>query len=245
MPTSKPKYREASAPQLSANQLAQYLLAGPATRKRIVQAARYQSTAVVARYRHAREAIVSCLCDDTRSPAKVAAARAAMETRMSQPTNSSWTVDDLESSIAALDRYAATANQTILHQVRCQPISGSVPPLVIRDLRIKVTPDVILRRKTKDGEAVGALVTAIAKGEKSKTNRQEQARTAALLVWRFAEGFLTGTVERQLCLSYDVFDGSVYAPSANYVTKLKNIEAACEEIMDKWPNVPPPDDYDG
>src|SRR5690348_2093619 len=135
MSTAKPKYKEATHPQVSANQLAQYLLAGPAARKRIVQSARWQSTAVVARYRPARDAIIGCLCDGTRSPTKIAAERLALSQKLSNQGNSSWMNDDLESSILALDRYAAAAGQTILSKVTCKPLNGSVPPLIISDLR--------------------------------------------------------------------------------------------------------------
>ncbi|MFN3945346.1 MAG: hypothetical protein ACK4K7_10490 [Allosphingosinicella sp.] len=242
MPTSKPKYREAAHPQVSANQLAQYLLAGPSARKRIVQSARWQSTAVVARYRLAREAIIGCLCDGTRSPTKVAAERESLIERLGKPGNSSWAKDDIESSILALDRYAASSGQTVLSKVTCKPVPGSVPPLIIADLRVKVTPDVILHQ----GDQVGAMVAMIAKGEKSTKVRTEQARTAAILVWQFAQKHLQkyGEVQRSLCVSYDVFEGTVTPPSANYVTRLKNIQDACEEIAAKWHTVPPPDDLE-
>lgn len=243
---SKPKYKEAQTPQVSANQLAQYLLAGPSARKRIVQAARWQSTAVVARYRLAREAISTCLCDDSRSPSTVAQQRQLLKDKLSNASNSSWTNDDLESSIQALDRYAATAGQTILSKVTCSPIAGSVPPLIISELRVKVTPNVILRQAGPQPKT-GALVAMIAKGEKSSKARKEQARTAAILVWQFAQKHLAkeGEPERSLCLSYDVFEGTVTPPSANYASRLQNIRDACEEIMDKWYKASPPEDFEG
>jgi hypothetical protein len=247
--SSKPKYKEAQTPQVSANQLAQYLQAGPSARKRIVQAARWQSTAIVARYRHAREAITDCLCEDIRSPATVGKARAKLVERLSNAGNSSWTNDDLESSIQALDRYASSVGQSMLGKVRCEPITRSVPPLIISELRVKVTPDAVLHRAMPGSEPdqIGALVAMIAKGESATKARKEQARTAALLVWRFAQKHLAklGTPERSLCVSYDVFVGSVVAPSANYVSKWQNIEDACDEIMDKWHKASPPDDFDG
>lgn len=247
MAPTKPKYREAASPQISANQLAQYLSAGASARKRIVQSARYQSTAVVARYRQAREAIIGCLCDDTRSPTKVAAERAKMAKKLEQSGISSWVKDDLESSILALDRYAEKSNKTELGKLLCQPIPGQTPPLIISGLRVKVTPDAVVRRGNGKDADVGALIAMIAKGEKSSKVRREQARTAALLVWLFAQQHLSkiGPVDRKLCLAYDVFEGEALSSSANYQTKIKNIEDACEEILAKWHTVAPPDDYDG
>ena len=245
---SKPKYKEAQTPQVSANQLSQYLLAGPSARKRIVQAARWQSTAVVARYRLAREAIVSCLCDDTRCHSTVAKHRAEMTNKLGK-SSSSWTNDDLESSILALDRYAAAAGQTILSKLTCTPLIGSVPPLEISGLRVKVTPSVLLKQSAGAGspDRTGAMIAIIAKGEKSGNARKEQARTASILVWQFAQKHLakSGEPERALCLAYDVFEGTVTPPSANYASRLQNIRDACEEILDKWYKATPPEDFDG
>lgn len=244
MPSSKTKYREAKNPQVSANQLSQYLSAGPTARKRIVRDARFQSTAIVTRYKAAREAITSCLCDDTRSPMKVAEYQHKLNVRLSEPGISSWVSEDLELSIKAIERYAATAGQTILSKVLCKPIHGTVPPLLIEGLRVKVTPDVTLHKA--DG-TVGVLVTAIAKGEKSDKARAEQCRTSALLAWLFAQKHLNslGEVSRPLCLSYDVFGGIALSSTANYKTKIQNIHDACEEIMERWNKVTPPEDFDG
>ncbi|KRB82374.1 hypothetical protein ASE00_09915 [Sphingomonas sp. Root710] len=86
----------------------------------------------------------------------------------------------------------------------------------------------------------------IAKGEGSTTKRKEQARTAAVLVWMFAQAHLgkTGIPDRAICFSYDVFDGQLIPAGANITTRIKNIEAACEEIAHAWPNATPPDDLD-
>jgi hypothetical protein len=246
MPTTKPKYRENSQPQLSANQLAQYLTAGASARKRIIRDSRWQPTVIVARYRLAREAIVKCLCDPLQSPSTVAAQKIELEKRLSKPGNSSWTRDDIESSIAALDRYAATVGQTQLPKLQCKGIPGSVPPLVINGLRVKVTPDVTLQQPQPNGAnpKVGAVITMIAKGEKSTTTRKDQARTVATLLWMFAQKHLAnvGDPERQLCFSYDVFDGALIPAPANYLQKIGNIEAACDEIVGGWNNAVPPAD---
>lgn len=249
MPNPKPKYREAPNPQISANQLAQYLTAGPNARKRIIRDARYQSTAIVARYRLAREAIVKCLCDPLQSPNTVAAQKGELEKRLGKPGNTSWTQDDLESSIAALNRYAATIGQTILPKLECKPIPGSVPPLDISGLRVKVTPDIITQRNQPGAGSplVGAVVTMISKGEKSSKTRKDQSRTAATLVWLFAQKQLSkmGEPDRKLCFSYDVFDGALIPTPGNYLNRVNNIEAACEEILSGWPKATPPPDFDG
>ncbi|MBV9882197.1 MAG: hypothetical protein JO276_04235 [Sphingomonadaceae bacterium] len=249
MATSKPKYREATHPQISANQLAQYLTAGPAARKRIIRDARYIPTVIVARYKLAREAIVKCLCDPLQSPTTIAAEKIKLEQKLAKPGNSSWTKDDLESSVAALNRYAATVGQTQLPKLECAEIPGSVPALVISGLRVKVTPDVIVKQNQGTGQnpKVGAVVTMIAKGVNSTNTRKDQARTAATLIWMFAQKHLAnaGDPERKLCFSYDVFDGALIPAPGNYLNRISNIEAACSEILSGWASASPPPDFDG
>lgn len=249
MATPKPKYREVTDPQISANQLALYLTAGPSARKRIIRDARYQSTAVVARYRLAREAIIKCLCDPLQSLSTVASQKIELEKKLAKPGNSSWTKDDLESSIASLNRYAATVNQTQLPKLNCKGLPGSTPPLVIAGLRVKVTPDVTVQQNQPAGESpkVGAVVAMIAKGVSSTAARKDQARTAATLIWMFAQKHLThaGVPERKLCFSYDVFDGALIPAPANYLNRIANIQAACDEILSGWAKATPPPDFDG
>ncbi len=245
---SKPKYREVEEPAISANQLAQYLTATPQGRKRIIRDARWQSTAVVARYKHARSAIAACLCDATKSPSTYANQRAALQERL-DAASPGWAKTDLEASIEALDRYNATLNQTGVNKLDCKALTRSVPPLQIGGLKVRVTPDVTISKddpKSLDSR-VGAVVTSIAKGENSGTRRLEQAKTAAVLVWLFAEKHLatSGTPDRKLCYSFDVFDGALVPAGANISTRINNITAACEEIAHAWSNASPPDDLDG
>jgi hypothetical protein len=244
---SKPKYREVSEPAISANQLAQYLTATPHGRKRIIQSARWQSTAVVTRYKHARSAISNCLCDATKSPSTYAKQRTALQQRL-ESAAAGWAKTDLEASIEALDRYNATLNQTGVNKYDCAAITNVVPALIIGGLRVRVTPDVTIKKddpKALDPR-VGAIVASIAKGENSGSKRLEQARTAAVLVWLFAEKHLsaTGTPDRKLCFSLDVFDGTLMPAGANIATRVNNITAACEEIAHAWSNAAPPDDLD-
>ena len=196
----------------------------------------------------AREAIAKCLCDPLQSPQTVAAQKIELEKRLAKPDNSSWARDDIESSIAALDRFAATVGQTQLPKLQCSGIPGSVPPLVIGGLRVKVTPDVTLQQ-AQPGAAnprVGALITMIAKGEKSSTTRKDQTRTVATLLWLFAQKHLSakGEPDRKLCMAFDVFDGLLIPAPANYLQRINNIEAACDEIVAGWHNATPPADLD-
>lgn len=111
-----------------------------------------------------------------------------------------------------------------------------------------MTPDVTVHRpdKGESGPSIGAIVTMIAKGEGSTAKRKEQAKIAAVLVWMFAQAHLvkSGTPDRSICFSYDVFDGQLIPAGANISMRIKNIEAACEEIAHAWANATPPDDLD-
>jgi hypothetical protein len=171
-----------------------------------------------------------------------------MQERLLKPSLSPWTKDDLESSIKALDKYADKVGQTALSKLECKPINGSTPPLLISGVRVKVTPDVTVHRGGANDEihGVGAVVAMIAKGEGSGKARAEAARYAATLVWLFAQQHLKalGAPDRSLCFSYDVFDGSLVPAGSNYVNRIKNIQAACEEIADRWYSATPPDDLD-
>jgi hypothetical protein len=248
MPSPKPKYKEVAEPSISANQLAQYLVAGPHARKRIITSARWQSTAVVARYKMARSAIAECLCDGAKSPSTAAKHRAAMVEKLDGSNHTAWAKADLEASVEALDRYTSTANSAGLNKLMCKPLVGNLPPLMIAGVRVRVTADALIERDNPKelNPDTGAIVTMIAKGENSGTKRKEQAKTAAVLVWLFAQKHLAsaGQPSPKLCFSYDVFDGALVPAGSNITTRINNINAACEEIALAWPSATPPADLD-
>src|SRR5690242_11286812 len=93
------KYGYNPSPKLSANQLAEYLIATPARRKSILKGAKYPSTVVVARYRTAKKSIQKHLSDKARSHVFFSEAIQQLLTRNDSKDATKWTKNDCRLSI--------------------------------------------------------------------------------------------------------------------------------------------------
>lgn len=248
MASTSKKYGYNPEPRLSANQLAEYLKASSTRRKSIVREAKFPKTAVVTRYRNARQSIVKYLCDDTRSMSALFESMADMKTRAESPTATPWQTEDLLLSVEAVASFQKARNTLGIVKYDCKLALPNQPKLEISGVEISVAADVFAVRCDKDGvERVGAAILLFSKSEASAKGRDELCRVSALLAAMFAEKYLghLGVVDPKMCVAVDVFSGKEHKAPASYVKALENISNSCEEVVLRWAKAEVPADYDG
>jgi len=247
LPDDTPRYRLRPNPQVSANQMAEYLFATPTRRKSIIREARFPKTATVALYDHAREGLVKFLADDTRSLRHLAAVADAMEKRHDRAGASEWTKRDSKLSIEALDTFQRAYNKYGLAKVECRAATGRQPLLDMWPTKVSVHLDVIARIHGPGRDKIGGAVLIFSKGEASSSARIERSRIVAGLIYTFCTRFMAaqGEPDPSLCLSVDVLNGASHRPPGTFARRLKNVEDACDEIAALWRTIHPPADYDG
>lgn len=246
-PLSK-KYRYNAEPRLSANQLAEYLKASSARRKGIIKDAKFPRTAVVAQYRHAREAISKFICSDIRDHKILADVTNALTEKESDEDATGWSRDDARRSLEAIQVFQKSMNAMGVDKLDCRPIAGAQPPLLIGDVTISVSLDATAHRISKGKDMVGGVSFLFSKAaETSGTARADRCKVASVLTMLFAQEHLAylGQADPAICFSFDVMAGKAYPAPKTYKTLLANMEAACEEVALRWAVTPAPDDYDG
>lgn len=168
MTVSKPNFSYRANPQLSANQIAEYLTATPARRKTIVQEARFPKTSQSARYRGARECLVNFLCDGTRSFNHLAKALDHLTKQGAKPMASDWVKEDCQLSIEAIDAFQRSYNRLGFPAVQCSTLGRRIPPLVFGKTKVSVNLDVVTIRKNLGGpDAIGGAIFVFSRGEKT------------------------------------------------------------------------------
>jgi hypothetical protein len=247
--TPSAKYRLNSKPRLSANQLADYLNASSTRRKRVIQDAKFPRTVIVARYDGARDGIADYLCDLARPTSTLVTAIDQMKAK-AEASDSPWTKQDSLLSIEAIESFhsAYGNNKMGVRKIECRPMTASRPPLPIEGVQVSVSLDATTHRKDKDGkDRVGGVILLFSKSETSSNSRADRCKTAAVLALMFAEKHLTsyGKADPKLCFALDIFGGTAHPAPGTYKQKLNNINAACDEIADRWESIEPPPDYDG
>jgi hypothetical protein len=243
------KYRLNAKPRLSANQLADYLNASSIRRKRVIQDAKFPRTPIVARYKAARDGITDYLCDQARPTSTLVSAIDQMKTHAAA-SESPWTKQDSLLSIEAIESFHSGYgnNQMGVRKIECRDVTGSQPLLPIEGVQVSVALDATTHRKDKDGkDRVGGIILLFSKSETSSNDRVDRCKTAAVLALMFAEKHLKplGKADPKLCFALDIFGKKAHPAPSSYKQRLNNINAACDEIADRWDSIEPPEDYDG
>ena len=246
MGVSERKYGYKAAPQVSANQIAEYLLATSTGRKRVIQSARFPKRSVVAQYGKAREGLVNFLGDGSRSLKHLADASDYLTKRRERDGASDWLVRDSNQSLEAIAAFQRAYNRIGVHRFACRSVTSRLPLLDEWATKVSVDLDVTIHVPTEgSGERIGGAILLFSRGEASTNRRIEQSKTVASLVMAFCQRFLSeqGVPDKKLCLAVDVFGGVSHGPQG--VRKMDHIRDACEEIAQRWQAVQPPPDYDG
>jgi hypothetical protein len=240
------KYGYKATPQVSANQMAEYLLATSSGRKRVIQAARFPKRSVVAQYGKAREGLVTFLADGTRNLRHLADATDYLARRGEKADASDWLKRDSRQSVEAIIAFQNAYNRLGVKQLDCRLITSRLPMLDEWPTKISVNVDVEIHVPTIGGrDRIGAAILLFSRGEASSARRIEQSKTIASLILQFCSRFMAerGDPDKKLCLAIDIFGGRSHGPQG--VRKMDHIRDACEEIATRWPSVAPPPDYDG
>lgn len=242
--SAKPKYRLNCDPRISANQLAEYVLASPTRRQAILRNAKYAPTFLVIRYSAAREAICRYLTDDARPIGPLLTAENTLM-QLAASGGSSFQQNDAALSAEAIKAFRSMSIQNQIPHVTFAANTQPLPKLTISGVDVSIRLDLVARDNGKG--LVGGAILQTSKAVASKSWRDDHSKVVASLVWMLSSEHLKalGTVDRKVCMSIDVFGGEFICAPNNYKRKLNDVTASCSEIAALWPTITPPSDYDG
>jgi len=244
----KPRYTFRPNPQLSANQIADYLTASSTRRKAIIVGAKFPKTSIIAQYDGARTGITRFLNDGTRSYRHITDAVEGQTRRMARGDATDWIKRDSNASIEAIEAFQSNYNKSGLAKLDCREITGRQPLLDQWPTKISVNLDLSVHKPSRtEKDKVGGIILVFAKGEDKDNRRHERLKTVANLVYVFCSRFLNhhGDADKKLCFAVDVFAKKMVQPTGEFLRGMKLIAESCEEIADRWAAISPPDDYDG
>lgn len=239
------KYRENHDPRISANQLAEYLLASPARRQTILRNAKYAPTFLVIRYQAAKDAISRYLSDDVRNKAILDEAVVNLEA-MGDGDHSPFKKNDAQLCIEALKSFTSISANKALSSITFRPVQNKLPNLAIEGVQVSINPDLVsYRPKQGGGNCIGGVMFQTSKAVAAANWRAEHSRNVSTLLWMLAQKHMTslGEVDRKLCLTIDVFGKTITPAPATYKRKLNDLAAACSEISALWDRISAPQDF--
>ncbi|SCB16469.1 hypothetical protein [Rhizobium hainanense] len=237
MAEPKKTHRLVKEPQISARFLADYMAASDVRRKTILQSCKYPAIARVIQHNEAKLQIGKYLREGTSDPNLLHAEAAKLRGRMA---SDDFERDLFDHNADYLDRFAKVSGILDL------PVAERLAPgqcAAISREGVKITPDILfrLRRLTSSNKVrVGVASIRYAKG---KPLKQDIAEWQSAFLFGYI-GFLDeeegAEPDKKLCITIDGHSGACFAAPSNAITRLKNMDAACAGIAERWDNISPP-----
>jgi hypothetical protein len=99
-----------------------------------------------------------------------------------------------------------------------------------------VRPEIVLRGEARGRAVAGALKHYFSKGDPLTG---EAAQYGAVVMFAYCREHLAAgvTVRPRYCSVFDVFSGRHCVAPTAFTQRMRNIEAACAEIVTRWPSV--------
>jgi hypothetical protein len=216
------------------NKLGEYISSKAARQRSILYNQKFPPDYVTPFYDDATEAISLFIAKGMDSPA-------ILENRIKlleqSPANTVWQQRRSVGNIEAIETFMGMIDALDLSGIACRLGSQTPPRMPIRNVEVSVRPEVILSRPSPKGaKLIGAL-----KLHFPKTNplSEDSAGYVSAVSARYCEAFFMdeGTADSRLCLVLDLASAKVYPGVKSTTKRLKDVDAACEQIFNLWDTI--------
>jgi hypothetical protein len=222
-----------NAPHFSVNKLAEYMEAMPRRRRSLIIDQIKQPTVKVIHYEDARRALVRFFGDPNRTRQHLLESAAFLRDRAAEIGKSDeHRAQCLLSGARAVEAFTSIADEVRTKRILAVPGPRRHADLNMGGVRIVVTPDIcVLERGTE--RRIGAV-----KFHFPRTQRLSQGalQYAATLLFHYLQK-QGDTPQRRECIAVDVFSERYESAPTAMRDRLKDVEAACEEIAERWPAI--------
>ena len=228
--------RARTEPQISANDLALYLVSTDVGKLGIIRRNKYPSKHIVSPYQDCKRIITRFLADDARDRDTLVAGIEQFEQLTEKSTTAPSKREDARRSIIALDAVLTGYNQLELGKLQFN-LAPRLNPLLINGVKVSVNLDLLTSGSTRGVDQQGGAILRLTQADESDKRDEMGAFTAALAFMQ-VEDKLPGVGEAtaKLCLAIDVQNKAKYEARAGS-RRRSNIEAACTMIKSVWPSV--------
>lgn len=218
-------------PRLSANKMGEYLIVGPARRRRILYDAKFPSDAVVPYYQPAAEAIAQFIAGGMTDLGILEKKAKALG---NENPPSVWHSRRISGNIDALDMFEGMLDVIDLKGATPSLGAHSAPPISYQGVDVSVRPEIVLEH----GGNVGGIKLHF---PKSNPLNAEAAGFVSVMTFEYCKQHLPtkGNAAGKFCSVIDVASGQFFPGAASTKARLKEVAAACGEVFALWPSIQP------
>jgi len=231
---------------MSANQIAEYLSANPANRRRIRTEAKFPAKMITTRYEDARRAVANHLTGDANA---LSGTLTSLKRRMDDDGVTDYKKQNCKLSTDAIDGFqGAEAKMDAGSGVtfKSSPLHGT--KLNIEGVKVSVALDVVAQKIGKtEAKSVGGVVLVFSKDAGKAKDVPARCKAVAMLAHEVMKLHVKGgeKCDPTLCMAIDVFNAKIYRAKKQQKHLYASVESSCEEVSILWPSIKEPKGYDG
>jgi hypothetical protein len=223
--------------QISANDLALYLVSSDVGKLGIIRRNKYPSKHIVSPYQDGKKWIVRFLSNDARDRTILASGIEHFEHLAQDTSTIPSKREDAKRTITALNAILTGYNALELGKLTFKS-APRLNPLMIKGVRVSTNLDLLTSVMNKGVEQQGGAILRLTQADESD-KRDEMGGYTATPVLMQIEDKKPGVGEplARICLAIDVQNKAKYEARAGASRRRANIEAACTMIKSIWPSV--------
>lgn len=228
-------------PRITATKLSEYMGATYARKRAILQEQKFPQAFAMARWVQAERPIARFVADSSTDLGIIDQDIAALS---EETPDTEFKIQNRALCIEALESFKHLSNQlsfpTLTRMIG--PFQKNMP-IPVNGVAVSVLPQVLLSGVTSKGtKIVGGIKFSF---PRSFPLTQESAGFLAVLIHWHCEHFLAkmGKADLRLCYAVDIPTSNIFTPPQTYKRRRQQIQEACHEIAQRWPNLPEPNGY--
>jgi hypothetical protein len=230
-------------PRISANKLAEYVIADPSRQRTILRDCKFARRVMVVHYKETRACVPHAFGESSFNIDVLVRRAQEIEGGNDAPELSDWQRNDNTNSALALRHLAAVAPE--LSWGKARRLHVRLGGLSIAGVQVSIQPELVFSFEHRSIPKVGAVILNTAKGADKSLERRNGAHCVgdylSSLVFQvlLAKATKFGAPLNTRCYAVDVFRERVYTAPTSYRKLNKNLEAACEMIASRWKDIKP------
>lgn len=227
-------------PGMSANVLADYMAASEQAKRSILRGCKFRPRARVIQHLDARESIADSLSSGDGD-------EEALRTRVEILRNGLHGSDfDNEVADHNADYIERFLEQRPALPARAQEVmkAGKMPSLDLDGFNLSFSPNLLLKRvNRRNVPKVGVAFFRYAKGKPldAEVGCWQGAISMGYLTTKLRQGLSETDPERELCVAIDMWTGESHVAPSNAVYRFNEVRAVCAGIVERWDQIPPPE----
>lgn len=223
-------------PRISINKLSEYIAAKAARQARIIRDQKYPPDYITTYYRDAQEAISQYIAGGMSDQSILEKEIAILDQKV--PANT-YEQRKYSGNIDAIDKFINLVDDIDLFGAMPRLGPQQSQSLRIRNVDISIRPEVVLTGKnTKGKPTIGGIKLHFPSSSYLTADCAGYVSAGLQEYFRWFHGD-DGAVDHRISFVIDIGAGCIHQGAKSVKQRMKDIEAACDQIANLWPTIKP------